>query len=107
MIPKKDKDITYLKNWRPLTLSQTDLKINSKTLALMILFVISDLIHPNQVAYIKSRFIGEGIRTIEGIIEYLKEMGLIGFMLAIDFEKAFDSLEWFFIWLALTPKRLG
>ena len=109
LIPKKDKDTTYLKNWRPLTLSQSDSKMLSKTLAIMLLFVISNLIHPNQVAYIANRFIGEGIKTIEGVVEYIQEMGLSAIMFAIDFERAFDSLEWFFIWLALTaygfPKK--
>ena len=101
LIPKKDKDTIYLKNWRPLQLSQCDSKMLSKTLALMLLFVISDLIHPNQVAYLRNRFIGEGIKVIEGIIEYIKEFGLTGYMLSIDFEKAFDSLEWHFLWRAL------
>ena len=67
----------------------------------MLLHAVSDLIHPNQVAYIAKRFIGEVIRTTEGIIEYIKEMQLSVFLFAIDFEKAFNSLEWFFIWLAL------
>ena len=74
LIPKKDKDTDYLKNWRPLTLGQTDAKIYAKRLAIMLLHAVSDLIHPNQVAYTRNRFIGEGIRTIEGIIEYIKEM---------------------------------
>ena len=57
--------------------------------------------HPSQLAYIRGRFIGEGIRIIEGIIEYVMENKGTGILLAIDFEKAFVSLEWDFIWLAL------
>ena len=30
------------------------------------------LVHPNQVAYVKKRFIGEGIRTIEETMHYTK-----------------------------------
>ena len=60
--------------------------------------VIEKLIHPDQVGYVRGRFIGEGIKTIEGIIDYVKHHKLGGYLLAIDFEKAFDSLEWEFIW---------
>ena len=52
IIPKKDKDKTQIKNWKPLTLRQGDAKIDSKTLADMMIEVMSDLIHPNQIAYI-------------------------------------------------------
>ena len=96
LIPKKNKDATRIPNWRPLTLGQGDVKIDSKTLASMMIDVMSDLIHPNQIAYIKKRFIGDGIKLIEGIIEYVKEKQLSGYMLAIDFLKAFDSYEWEF-----------
>ena len=96
LIPKKDKDVTRIPNWRPLTLGQGDAKIDSKTLACMMIEVMTDIIHPNQLAYIKKRFIGEGIKLIEGVIEYVKEKLLSGYMLAVDFLKAFDSYEWEF-----------
>ena len=62
----------------------------------MMIEVMADLYHPNQLAYIKKRFIGEGIKLIDGIIEYVKEKRLSGYMLAVDFLKAFDSYEWEF-----------
>ena len=101
LIPKKDKDGRFLKNKRPLNQCNTDVRQYSKYLATKFLHVISKLIHPSQLAYIRGRFIGEGIRIIEGIIEYVMENKLTGILLAIDFEKAFDSLEWDFIWLTL------
>ena len=73
LIPKKDKDATRIANWRPLTLGQGDAKIDSKTIAFMMIEVMADLIHPIQLAYIKKRFIGEGIKLIDGIIEFIKE----------------------------------
>ena len=59
----------------------------------MMIEVMSDIIHPNQLAYVKNRFIGEGIKLIDGIIEYIKQKQLNGYMLAVDFLKAFDSYE--------------
>ena len=86
-----------LKNWRPLNLINSDAKMYTKSLALKIIPALSDLIHHNQTAYVKGRYIGEGIKTIEGIMEYVKEHRLETYILAIDFEKAFDSLEWDFL----------
>ena len=38
LIPKKDKDGIFLKNWRPLTLLNVDYKILAKALALKLLY---------------------------------------------------------------------
>ena len=45
----------------------------------------------------KNRFIGENIRLIDCIIQYAAKENIPGLLLFIDFEKAFDSLEWSFI----------
>ena len=55
------------------------------------------LIHHNQSGYVKNGNITDTIRTIQDIIEFTEIHKLHG----IDFEKAFDTLEWKFIlkWL--------
>ena len=78
-----------------------DVKIFTKALTLRAAPILNRIIHPNQTAYVKGRFIGEGIKTIEGVINYIKEHKLDAYVLAIDFEKAFDSLEWNFLWKTL------
>ena len=45
----------------------------------------------------KNRFIGETIRLIDCIIQYAAKENIPGLLFFIDFEKAFDSLEWSFI----------
>ena len=60
-----------------------------------------DLVHPNQVAYVKGRFIGEGIRVIEESMNYTKQNNINAYAIAIDFEKAFDSVSWEYLWEAL------
>ena len=45
----------------------------------------------------KGRFIGDNIRPIDGIINYTAEENLPGLSLFLDFEKAFDTVEWNFI----------
>ena len=101
LIPKKDRDKLLLKNWRPLNLINSDTKYYTKWTANKLLPALGDIIHPNQVAYVKGRFIGEGIKTIEGVIHFIRENKLDGYILAIDFEKAFDSIEWDYLWESL------
>ena len=55
----------------------------------------------------KGRFIGESIRLIDCIIQYAKEKNIPGLLLFIDFEKAFNSLEWSFILDTLRFFRFG
>jgi hypothetical protein len=72
LIPKKDKDPRLLKNWRPISLLNTDYKIITKVLANKLKKVLPTVINPDQVAYLKERFIGQNIRTILDIMGYTK-----------------------------------
>ena len=45
----------------------------------------------------KGRFIGENIRLIDYVIRFTKEKNIPGLLLFLDFEKAFDTIEWPFI----------
>ena len=94
LIPKR---LHFIKNWRPLSLLHCDYKIAAKAIANRIKPVISKLINNDQTGFIKGRFIGENIRLVDNIINYASENKIPGLLLFIDFEKAFDSLEWSFI----------
>ena len=59
--------------------------------------VIPKLINNDQTGFLKGRYIGESIRLIDNIIDYASQKNIPGLLLFIDFEKAFDSLEWSFI----------
>ena len=62
-----------------------DAKIASKALP--------EIIHYNKNAFVKGRTIFDAIRTIEDVIEHIKQKGLSGIFVAVDFEKAFDTLN--------------
>ena len=58
---------------------------------------MQDLINNDQSGYIKKRFIGHNIRTIQDSISYAEKFIKEGVLLFLDFKKAFDSLEWDFL----------
>ena len=97
LIPKKEADLKILKNWRPLSLLNCDYKIAAKSIANRIQSTLPKLINNDQTGFIKGRFIGENIRLIDSIIDYTNDQSIPGLILLLDFEKAFDTLEWSFV----------
>ena len=59
--------------------------------------MIPKLIDNDQTGFIKGRFIGENILLIDSIIKYASSKNIPGLLLFVDFEKAFDSVDWTFI----------
>ena len=88
----------FLENWRPISLVNVDPKLASKVIANRIKTVFLQIIHYNQSGFIKGRLIGEVARSILDIIDYSESLKLPGILLFIDFEKAFDSIEWDFLY---------
>ena len=86
--------MSYLKNWRPLTLLNVDYEIATKALALRLRKVLPQVINNAQTGYIEGRFIGQNIRQISDILSFAAEQNIEGIAAFIDFEKASDSLEW-------------
>ena len=97
LIPKKDKALNELKNWRPITLLNCDYKIASKAIASCLKFLLSDLIDHDQTGFLKGRSIAENICLINNVISYTHLKDIPGLLLFIDFEKAFDTIEWNFV----------
>ena len=82
-------------------------KIASKTLAKRLEKVLSDIIHFNQNAFVKGRTIFNAIRTINDAIDYTKYEGLPSFLVAIDFQKAFDTLNFNYLIRTLHKFNFG
>ncbi len=103
----KKGDRFLLKNYRPISLSTTDYKIIAFVLANRLHKVLDKIISPDQTGYVKKRFIGCNIRLVEDIIEYTEKFNLDGVILFLDYEKAFDSLEWPFMIKCLQHFNFG
>ena len=92
LLPKKDKNTKYIKNWRPISLLNTDYKIMTKVIAFRMKKVLSTIIHTNQSGFLKDRYIGSNIRLLLDIIDYTNNEQQPGMIFAIDFEKALTLL---------------
>ena len=106
-LPKGNKPRQYLQNWRPITLLNVDYKILSSVIANRMKKVLPDIISNNQKGFLKGRYIGENIRTIYDLIEVLENSQSKALLLLVDFEKAFDSIEWTYIRKVLKSYNFG
>lgn len=97
LIPKKDKALDELKNWRPITLLNCDYNIASKGIASRLKTVLPTLIDKDQACFLKGRSITENICLINNVISYTELKNIPGMLLFVDFEKAFDTIEWSFV----------
>ena len=68
LLEKKDRDKRLIKNSRPVSLLNTDLKIFSKALAAKPKPVLPALRTSQQTAYVQNRYIGETGRLISDIL---------------------------------------
>ena len=87
----------FIKNWRPVFLLNVDVKLISKVLSNRIKNLLPNLILNNQNAYVANRFISEGGRLISDILEMTDILNMEGYLLTIDTEKAFDSVDHYFL----------
>ena len=94
LIPKHGKDASKLTNWRPITLSNCDHKIITKTYASRLGTRMAESLKERQTAYIKGRIINDNIRAILGTVNLANlEEAVDGVIVSLDAKKAFDSVD--------------
>ena len=96
LLPKKS-DPLRLKIWRPISLLNQDYKLLAKLIAERIKISLPYLINEDQSGFIKGRYIGKNITSLLDILHYTEANDIPALLISIDFEKAFDKLEWNFI----------
>ena len=107
LLEKKGKNQSKIKNWRPVALLNIDYKIFTKALAKRLEEHIPTIINSDQSGFVKGRYIGESVRFVEDLISKFDNENIEGIVLQLDFEKAFDSVEWEFMFEVLRKVNLG
>ncbi len=69
--------------------------------------VLPSIISDNQTGYLKGRYIVQNIRLLEDVSFFTKYNNMPGILLSVDFEKAFDSLNWNFLYKTLKHVNFG
>ncbi len=100
LIPKPEKDMRYMDNFHPITLLN-DYNIFTHVYVNRLKVGINNLINESQSGFLKGRSIHNNIRLVMDLVEYshLKEDD--GFILFLDFKKAFDMIEHAFLFKSL------
>ena len=93
LTPKKQKNLNFLKHYRPLCLLNVDCKIATKMLVNRIKPHLDEIISKDQSGYIPGRFIGINIRKLIDMLMYLEREETPAILLSIDFHKCFDSIS--------------
>ena len=88
---KKERD--QIKNYRPITLLNTDYKLLMKALSVDLASHIHSLIHPDQTGFILKRTIFDPIRLAQSMCAYADFMEEDGVIVALDQEKAYDKID--------------
>lgn len=88
-------------DYRPISLINCDNKILTKLMSNRLSKILPDLIHKNQTGFIKNRCLQTNTRICFGIIQHVKKHNLNLTVMAVDAEKAFDRLEWPFLFKVL------
>ena len=107
LLEKKDRDRRFIKNWRPISLMNVDIKIASKAIARRLETILPELIHHNQNGFIKGRSVFDAVKTIDDLLELAQITNKSGILVAIDFKKAFDSLDHTYLLKVLEKLNFG
>ena len=107
LLDKKGKDRSKIENWRPISLLNVDYKIATKVISNRLIPLLPNLVSIDQTGFVKNRLLGDTVRTIQDLIDYCNGNSLNGLMLFIDFEKAYDSIEWSYLIHVLHEMNFG
>jgi len=100
LLPKV-QDATKIQQFRPICLLNCLYKWITKVLTIRLEKVIDKLILSTQSAFLKGRNIMNGILTLHEVLHETKRKNEIGVVLKLDFEKAYDKVNWAFLFSCL------
>jgi len=104
LIPKV-RDPTKLEQYRPISLVGALYKIITKVLAERLKKVLPAIIDASQSAFLRGRGILNSVLMANEVVEDLRKNGRSDLCLKVNFEKAYDSVRWEFLYYML--HRLG
>ena len=105
LILKKDKDPTDPGSFRPVSLINVDCKIITKVLATRLENILPQIVHPDQVGFIKGRSSTDNVRRLLHLMQINHNKKTPIAAISLDAQKAFDRVEWSY--LHYTLRKFG
>jgi hypothetical protein len=93
----KEEEAKSLKKFRPISLINCSFKIFSKAVNNRLVRVCDRLLSHNQSAFVKGRFILESVVSTPEIIHDIVNRKEKGLVLKLDYENAYDRVNWYFL----------
>ena len=106
LIPKKDECIKP-GDYGPISLVNGIIKIFSKVLYNRLSQHMDKLRSASQTAFIKGRQLGDGFLSAAEIISFCKRHQHRGMIMKLNFEKAYDKINWNFLLSLLEARGFG
>ena len=97
LIPKGDGPLHDIRKWRPITLLNVVYKILAKTIARRLQPFLPQLIHDSQTGFVQERSIFDNIFLFWEMVATTEEQQQDLAILFLDFEKAYDRVDWDFM----------
>ena len=104
LIPKVKSPLS-LKEFRPISLLGSLYKILAQVLAGRLSKLMNSVISKSQSAFVKGRHLVDGVLIVNEVVEVARLRNQECLILKVDFEKAYDSVEWSFLVYML--RRVG
>ena len=101
VLPKPGRECVSPPDFRPISLINCDKKIITKVMNNRLAQILPSIIHYNQTGFIQSRDLKTNTRTCLSLIQYAKKHNKELTLMAVDAEKAFDRLEWEYLYKVL------
>lgn len=106
LIHKKD-EINIAKNWRPISLLNTDYKIASKAITERLKSVMSSIVHYDQTCSVPGRTILSNLQLIRDVLDMIDKTNETGILVTLDQDKAFDRVDHEFLMRVLSKFGFG
>ena len=106
--PKTPPELLYIKNWRPITLLNVDYKIFAHIIKSRLIKSIPVVVSKTQSGFQAGRSTCDNLILMCLTLEHFNNNPHEeGFIMQVDFEKAFDTVEHTFLFATLKKMGLG